>query len=76
MMMASGITVLFRRNFGFLLSPFTVPIEGVASAIAQRMGTNQQTNEAIATPPENQNQMEMFNLQGEIENQDNQINQK
>ena len=85
MMMASGITVLFRRNFGFLLSPFTVPIEGVASAIAQRMGTNQQTNEAIATPPENQNQMEMVNLQsqkervdlqGEIENQDNQINQK
>ena len=67
MLMASGITVIFKRNFGFLLSPFKVPIEGVASAIAQRLGTNHQINAGNGNQ-DHQNQLEMVDLP----NQDNQ----
>ena len=62
-LMASGVTVIFKRNFGFLLSPLTVPLEGITKAIAQQLSNNATTNDGdAATSQESQDQMEMVDV--------------
>ena len=47
--MSSGITVIFRKNFGFLISPLKVPVERVATAIA-RHALAKETSEESQNP--------------------------
>ena len=63
LIMTSGISVIFKRNFGFLFAPLAIPIQGVADAIAgmvqnqppPEINQGQEMVEMAANPPEENN---------------------